>query len=138
LLERQFSNLYKEAARQSGITGTIFLQLLEARLDNTVFRMGLAPSRRAARQLVSHKHIVVNGTITNIPSCQLKPGDVISVREKSKSLYVIEDALAKRGKEFPWLEFDKVEKTGRFIDYPDRELIPENINDQLIVELYSK
>jgi len=138
LLERQFSNLYKEAARQSGITGTIFLQLLEARLDNTVFRMGLAATRRAARQLVSHKHILVNGTITNIPSYHVKPGDVISVREKSKSLYVIEDALSKRGKEFPWLEFDSVEKIGRFIAYPDRELIPENINDQLIVELYSK
>jgi len=138
LLERQFLNLYKEAARRSGITGTIFLQLLEARLDNTVFRMGVAPSRRAARQLVTHKHIIVNGTLTNIPSYQLKPGDVVEVREKSKSMFVIEDALAKRGKEFPWLEFDKVEMTGRFIDYPDRDLIPENINDQLIVELYSK
>lgn len=138
LLERQFANLFKEAARQSGITGTIFLQLLESRLDNTVYRMGLASSRRAARQLVSHKHIVVNGTITNIPSFRLKPGDEVSVREKSKSLIVIEDALSKRGKEMPWLEFDKVEKRGRFIDYPDRELIPENINDQLIVELYSK
>jgi len=138
LLERQFANLFKEAARQSGITGTIFLQLLESRLDNTVYRMGLAASRRAARQLVSHKHIVVNGTITNIPSYHLKPGDIVSVREKSKSLFVIEDALSKRGKELPWLEFDKVEKTGRFIDYPDRDLIPENINDQLIVELYSK
>lgn len=138
LLERQFSNLYKEAARRSGVTGTIFLQLLEARLDNTVFRMGVGPSRRAARQLVTHKHIMVNGTLTNIPSYQLKPGDVVEVREKSKSLVVIEDSLAKKGKEFPWLEFDKVEMNGRFIDYPDRELIPENINDQLIVELYSK
>lgn len=138
LLERQFSNLYKEAARRSGVTGTIFLQLLEARLDNTVFRMGVGPSRRAARQLVTHKHIMVNGTLTNIPSYQLKPGDIVEVREKSKSLVVIEDSLAKKGKEFPWLEFDKVEMNGRFIDYPDRELIPENINDQLIVELYSK
>jgi len=128
LLERQFHNLYKEAARRPGVTGSNFLQLLEARLDNTVFRMGVAPSRRAARQLVSHKHIVVNGTITNIPSFQLKPGDVVEVREKSKSMFVIEDALAKRGKEFPWLEFDKVELTGRFIDYPDRELIPDNGN----------
>jgi len=138
LLERQFSNLYKEAARFSGVTGTRFLQLLEARLDNTVFRMGIGLSRRAARQLVTHKHIVVNGTLTNIPSYQLKPGDIVEVREKSKSLVVIEDSLAKKGKEFPWLEFDKVEMKGRFIDYPDRALIPENINDQLIVELYSK
>ncbi len=138
LLERQFLNLFKEAARRSGITGTILLQLLEARLDNTVFRMGYAPSRRAARQLVSHKHIVVNGTITNIPSYQLKPGDVVEVREKSKALEVVKDALSKRGKQFSWIEVDDKEMTGRFIDYPEREQIPENINDQLIVELYSK
>jgi len=138
LLERQFLNLFKEAARRSGITGTIFLQLLEARLDNTVFRMGFAPSRRAARQLVSHKHIIVNGTITNIPSYQLKPGDTVEVREKSKAMILIKDTLAQSGNKFSWIDVAKAEMSGKFIDYPDREAIPENINDQLIVELYSK
>jgi len=138
LLERQFSNLYKEAARRPGVTGTNLLQLLEARLDNIVFRLGIAPSRRAARQLVSHKHIMVNGTITNIPSAQIKPGDEIEVRERSKSLFVIQDSLAKKGMTFSWMEMDNEELKGRFIGYPEREHIPENINDQLIVELYSK
>lgn len=138
LLERQFLNLFKEAARRSGITGTVFLQLLEARLDNTVFRMGFAPSRRAARQLVSHKHIIVNGKITNIPSYQLKPGDTVEVREKSKAMILIKDTLAQSGNKFTWIDVAKADMTGKFIDYPEREAIPENINDQLIVELYSK
>jgi len=138
LLERQFANLYKEAARRPGVTGTNLLQLLEARLDNVVFRLGIAPTRRAARQLVTHKHIMVNGTLTNIPSAQVKPGDEIEVRERSKSLYVVQDSLAKKGVTFSWMEMDNTELKGRFIGYPEREQIPENINDQLIVELYSK
>jgi len=138
LLERQFLNLFKEAARRSGITGTVFLQLLEARLDNSVFRMGFAPTRRSARQLVSHKHVIVNGTITNIPSYQLKPGDTVEIREKSKALMLIKDSLAQSGNKFSWIDVTRNEMKGKFIDYPEREQIPENINDQLIVELYSK
>jgi len=139
LLERQFAKTFNLAARKDGITGDNLLKFLESRLDNTVFRLGLAPTRRSARQLVSHNHIVVNGDVVNIPSYLLKPGEVIAVREKSKSLELIEDSLAARGgKKFSWLEFETSTLTGKFVTYPTRDEIPENINVQLIVELYSK
>ncbi len=138
ILEKQFRNIFQTAASKSGITGEILLQLCEARLDNTVFRLGIAPSRNAARQLVSHRHIMVNGEQVNIPSYQLRPGDQVSVREKSKSLEVITDSLTSRKNSFSWLEWDGEKMTGRFISYPQRQDIPENINEQLIVELYSK
>ena len=138
LLERQFENLFHKAARRKGITGENLLKLLEARLDNVVFRLGIGASRPASRQLVTHKHIMVNGTIVNIPSYVLKPGDVVSVREKSKSMEVIADSISRRMKSFPWLTWDMNDKTGRFIDFPERDQIPENIKEQLIVELYSK
>lgn len=137
LLEKQFSLTFDRAARKKGITGENLLKFLEARLDNTVFRMGIAPTRRSARQLVGHKHIRVNGVLTNIPSYQVKPGDIIEVREKSKSLEVITDSTV-AGKSFSWLEFDKSTLKGTFLNYPEREDIPENIKEQLIVELYSK
>lgn len=138
LLERQFLNLFKKAARKQGVTGEILLQYLEARLDNTVFRLGIAPTRRAARQLVGHKHILVNGDIVNVPSYQLRPGDVVSVRERSKALVVVGDSLSKSAKQFSWLNFDKNAMSGTFLNLPERSEIPENINEQLIVELYSK
>lgn len=139
LLERQFANLFDKASSKSGITGEILLQLLESRLDNTVFRLGIAPSRRAARQLVLHKHVVVNGDIVNIPSYTLKPGDQVAVREKSKSLETITNSLASRGvNRYNWLEWDGSQMTGKFVAAPAREDIPENIREQLIVELYSK
>ena len=139
LLEKQFLNLFKEASRRKGITGENLLQLLELRLDNTVFRLGLAPTRRAARQLVTHKHITVNGQILNIPSATLNIGDVVSVREKSKALDVILDAVeVGRAKKYPWLEFDGNKLEGKYLEIPEREAIPENIKEQLIVELYSK
>lgn len=138
LLERQFSNTFERAVRQKGITGELLLQLLEARLDNVVYRLGIAPTRRAARQLVGHRHITVNGSVTNIASYSLKPGDIIGVREKSKSLEVITDALASRANAYSWLEWDQDKKAGKFLNYPDRDLIPESIKEQLIVELYSK
>lgn len=138
LLERQFENLFHKAARKKGITGENLLKFLEARLDNTVFRMGIAPSRPAARQLVTHKHITVNGKLVNIPSYTLRPGDVVAVREKSKSLEVITESASRRGRGFAWLEFNPAAKSGRFIDFPERDQIPENIKEQLIVELYSK
>jgi small subunit ribosomal protein S4 len=140
VLERQFRNLFDKAARKSGVTGTILLQYLEARLDNVVFRLGLAPTRRAARQLVAHKHITLNGVVTNIPSTHVRPGDVISVRGKSQGLDVIRDAMGSKAdlRRFPWLEFNPDKLEGRFIDYPERDHIPEKINEQLIVELYSK
>ncbi|MTI32906.1 30S ribosomal protein S4 [Xanthovirga aplysinae] len=139
VLERQFSNLFDKASRKTGITGEILLQLLEARLDNTVFRLGIAPTRRAARQLVSHKHVLVNGSIVNIPSYSLKPGDIVSVREKSKSLEAITNSVASRGAQrYSWLEWDSSELAGKFVSAPQREEIPENIQEQLIVELYSK
>ncbi len=139
VLERQFANLFDRASRKSGITGEILLQLLEARLDNTVFRLGIAPTRRAARQLVLHKHITVNGDIVNIPSVSLKIGDVIGVRERSKSLEAVTDSLAATAaKRFPWLEWDGSEMNGKVVSIPQRDDIPENINEQLIVELYSK
>lgn len=139
VLERQFANLFDKASRKEGITGIVLLQLLESRLDNTVFRLGIAPTRRAARQLVLHKHILVNGNVVNIASYSLRPGDVVSVREKSKSLEVISDSLAGRaGRRFPWLEWDGSEMAGKLVSLPEREDIPENIQEQLIVELYSK
>ena len=139
VLERQFANLFDKASRRSGITGEILLQLLEARLDNLVYRLGIAPTRRAARQLVSHKHITVNGEIVNIPSFHLQPGDVVAVREKSKSLELISDSVAANTvQRYPWLEFNKAELAGKMINVPTREDIPENIKEQLIVELYSK
>ena len=137
VLEKQFSNLFDKAARKHGITGENLLKFLEARLDNTVFRLGIAPTRSGARQLVSHKHIMVNGVVTNIASCQLKPGDVVSVREKSKALEAINDALASRSS-FSWLDWDSDNYAGTFLNMPEREEIPENIKEQLIVELYSK
>ena len=139
VLERQFANTFDQATRKDGITGEVLLQLLEARLDNTVYRLGIAPTRRAARQLVLHKHITVNGSIVNIPSYHLKNGDIIAVREKSKSLEVISTSLAGRSMtRFSWLEWDNAELTGKFLNPPTREEIPENIKEQLIVELYSK
>lgn len=138
ILERQFENLFDKASRKKGITGENLLQLCEARLDNTVFRLGIAPSRSASRQLVSHKHIVVNGQVVNIPSFTLRPGDVVEVREKSKSLEAIQDSVSASSAGYPWLEFDKSSLKGKFMNYPEREAIPENIKEQLIVELYSK
>ena len=139
VLERQFRKLFEAASRSKGITGEELLILLESRLDNVVFRLGVAPSRAAARQLVSHKHIVVNGNVVNIPSFQVKPGDVVSVREKSKSLEVITESLtSKRYVKSPWLEWDDASLAGKFLNRPEREEIPENIKEQLIVELYSK
>ncbi len=139
VLERQFAHTFDKASRKKGVTGEVLLQLLEARLDNTVYRMGIAPTRRAARQLVVHKHILVNGEVVNIPSFTLKPGDVVGVREKSKSLETINNSLSIQGaKKYNWLEWDVNEMTGKFINLPPREDIPENINEQLIVELYSK
>ena len=137
VLEKQFRNLFKKASSKQGITGEILLQLIEARLDNTVYRLGFAPSRAGARQLVSHRHITVNGDLVNIPSYSLRPGDVIGIRERSKSLEVVSDSLASR-MNFSWLEWDAETLTGKFISYPERADIPEKINEQLIVELYSK
>lgn len=138
ILERQFSKMFDLASRSKGITGEVLLQKCESRLDNTVFRMGIAPTRRGARQLVTHRHILVNGEKVNIPSYELKPGDVVSVREKSKSLEVVTDSLASNSKSYSWIEFDKNELSGTFLNLPMREDIPENIKEQLIVELYSK
>jgi len=139
ILEKQFSNLFKKASAAKGVTGEVLLQLLESRLDNVVFRLGLAASRPGARQLVSHRHITVNGEVVNIPSYQLRPGDVVAVREKSKSLEVISDALTShRYNKYAWLEWDGSQMAGKFLNRPEREEIPENIKEQLIVELYSK
>lgn len=139
VLERQFANTFDKAARKEGITGENLLRLLEARLDNTVYRLGIGPTRRAARQLVLHKHITVNGNVVNIPSYSLKPGDIIAVREKSKSLEAITESLANKGsKKFSWMDWDGGSMAGKFITYPQRDEIPENIQEQLIVELYSK
>jgi len=139
ILERQFRKLFDKAHRSKGITGEVLLKLLESRLDNVVFRLGIAPSRSAARQLVSHKHITINGVVCNIPSYLLRPGDEVGVREKSKSLEVITEALGSRryGK-YAWLEWDDALLTGKFLNVPERDEIPENIKEQLIVELYSK
>lgn len=138
VLERQFANTFDKANRSKGITGEVLLQLMESRLDNVVFRMGIAPSRSAARQLVSHKHIMVNGHLVNIPSYSLKPGDVVSVREKSRSLEAIVNSIAGATNKYSWIDFDATHFTGTFIQRPERQQIPENIKEQLIVELYSK
>ena len=139
VLERQFRNLFEKAAKSEGITGEVLLQLLESRLDNVVFRLGIAPTRAAARQLVGHKHITVDRKVLNIASYSVKPGQVIAVREKSKSLEVIEAALAGfNHSKYPWLEWDDNTKSGKFLHRPERADIPETIKEQLIVELYSK
>lgn len=141
VLERQFENLFHKAQVRAGITGENLLRLLEARLDNVVFRLGMSPTRRGARQLVLHKHITVNGELVNIPSFQIKPGDVISIREKSKNLETITNSLSAKGsaaRRYPWLEWNQQELAGTFTTYPNRDQIPENINEQAIVELYSK
>ncbi|MGD9977038.1 MAG: 30S ribosomal protein S4 [Bacteroidales bacterium] len=139
VLERQFAKAFRKAVRSKGTTGEILLQILEARLDNVVFRLGIAPTRAAARQLVSHRHIVVNGKVVNIPSYELRPGDVVAVRERSKSLEAIGDSLAaNRHTKYSWLEWNKDEFSGKFMNIPERTEIPENIKEQLIVELYSK
>ena len=139
VLEKQFRNLFEKAARTKGITGEVLLQLLEARLDNVVYRLGIAPTRAAARQLVLHRHITVNGKVVNVASYHVQPGDVVAVREKSKSLEVIADALAGfNHSKYPWLQWDETVKGGTLLHVPAREDIPENIKEQLIVELYSK
>jgi len=138
LLERQFSNLFKLANSKKGVTGEILLQYLEARLDNVVFRLGIAPTRRGARQLVTHKHILLNGILTNIPSTRLKPGDVVSVRNKSRNLEVIGNSMSAKAKGWAWLQWNPERFEGTLLEYPERESIPEKINEQLIVELYSK
>ena len=138
ILERQFRNLFSKASRKDGITGENLLQLLESRLDNVVYRLGIAPTRRSARQLVSHKHITVNGNLVNIPSFSVKEGDMVAVREKSKSLSSIAESISRQSSNrFKWLEWDDKSLSGKLIMYPDRESIPENINEQLIVELLS-
>ena len=139
ILEKQFARTYEAAARMGGITGENLLKLLECRLDNVVYRLGIAPTRAAARQLVSHRHICVNGNVVNIPSYALKAGDVVSVREKSKTLEVITESLSGAARSrFAWMEWDNASMTGKFLQTPEREEIPENIKEQLIVELYSK
>ena len=137
LLERQFRNTYDKAARMKGQTGVNLLLLLESRIDNIVYRLGIAPTRAAARQLVLHRHISLNGEICNVPSCFVKPGDVVAVRERSKSLEVIQNSVASAAR-YSWLEFDAKNLAGKFLNMPTREDIPENINEQLIVDLYSK
>jgi small subunit ribosomal protein S4 len=138
VLERQFRNLFVKAAHKKGITGEILLQLIEARLDNVVYRLGIAPTRAAARQLVSHRHILVNDSVVNIPSYQIKPGDTVAVRERSQSMEAITNSIEGRVNRFSWLEWDATQMKGKFLNYPEREEIPENIKEQLIVELYSK
>ena len=139
VLEKQFRNLFEKASRTKGIKGEVLLQLLEARLDNVVYRLGMAPTRAAARQLVSHKHIIVDGKVVNIPSFSVKPGQIVGVREKAKSLEVIADALSGfNHSKYPWIEWDEASKSGKFLHLPERADIPENIKEQLIVELYSK
>lgn len=139
VLEKQFRNMFEKAARTSGITGEILLQSLECRLDNIVFRLGIAPTRRAARQLVNHKHIVVDGKVVGIASYAVKPGQIVGVRERAKNLEVIADALAGfNHSKYPWIEWDEATKSGKLLHKPERADIPENIKEQLIVELYSK
>lgn len=138
LMEKQFRSTFDKAARKKGNTGESFMQFLEARLDNTVFRMGFAPSRRAARQLVTHKHVLVNDQVVNVPSYNLRPGDLVEIRERSKSLEIVNDTLQSSGVSFGWLEVDKNEYRGTFLKYPERIEIPEKIEERLIVELYSR
>jgi small subunit ribosomal protein S4 len=138
ILERQFRNLFEKASASKGVTGEILIQLCESRLDNVVFRMGIAPSRRAARQIVSHRHVTVNGNLVNIPSYQLNPGDKVAVREKSKSLEIIDRSLASSSHVYEWITWNNDTKEGTFVSVPARLQIPENIKEQLIVELYNK
>lgn len=139
VLEKQFRNMFTKASRSAGITGEVLLQNLESRLDNVVFRLGIAPTRAAARQLVGHKHIVVDGEVVNIPSYAVQPGQIVGVREKAKSLEVIQNALAGfNHSKYPWIEWDENAKAGKYLHKPERADIPENIKEQLIVELYSK
>jgi small subunit ribosomal protein S4 len=138
ILEKQFARTFDKAARSHGITGEVLLQLIESRLDNVVYRLGIAPTRRGARQLVSHAHITVNGAMVNIASYTLKPGDVVGVREKSKSMEIITNSTSGAVNKHPWLDFDKSTLSGKFLSRPERSQIPENIKEQLIVELYSK
>jgi small subunit ribosomal protein S4 len=138
ILERQFAKTFEKAQSKRGVTGENLLQLIEARLDNVVYRLGISPTRDGARQLVSHKHIIVNGKVSSVPSTTLKVGDIIGVRERSKSLEGITDSLAGRKNQYPWLEWDSETMTGKLASYPQRDQIPENIKEQLIVELYSK
>ncbi len=138
VLEKQFRKTFEEAARRKGVTGENLIKLLEARLDNTIYRLGIAPSRPAARQLVSHKHITVNGDVVNIPSYQLTAGDVISIKDNSKERVSITGVMGAKNPKFNWLDWNETQMTGTFITYPERESVPENIKEQLIVELYSK
>lgn len=138
LLERQFRNVFDKASRKKGVTGENLLKFLESRLDNTIYRLGFARTRRQARQLVNHGHIMVNDQIVNIPSYQLRPGDILAVRPKSRNLSVIQESIGHNRRSFPWLEVDRKDLRGKFLDYPNREDIPENIRETLIVELYSK
>ena len=138
LLEKQFRKTFVEAARRKGATGDNLIKLLEARLDNTIFRMGIAPSRPAARQLVSHKHVTVNGEVVNIPSYSVRPGDIIGLKEKSKGNTSVTSQIRGKNQKFSWLDWNETEIQGTFIAYPERESVPENIKEQLIVELYSK
>lgn len=138
ILERQFKKLFLKAASRKGITGQNLIKLIESRLDNVVYRLGIAPTRAAARQLVTHRHILVNGKIANIPSLLLVPGDIVAVRERSQALEVITNSLNGRSNAYAWLEWDGSLMTGKFMNYPEREEVPENINEQAIVELYSK
>ena len=138
ILEKQFRNMFKKATAATGITGEVLLQLCESRLDNVVFRLGLAPSRNGARQLVSHRHITVNGDIVNIPSYQLKAGDMVAIREKSKSLEIIQTSLSNSTNVYEWMTWNSETKQGTYVSIPARVQIPENINEQFIVELYSK
>jgi len=138
ILERQFRNLFKKAARKKGVTGENLLRFLEARLDNTVYRMGLGATRRQARQLVNHGHILVNDRRVSIPSYQLRPGDIVAVRPRSRQISVFQDNLRRQRRSFSWIEMERRQLRGKFLDFPNREDIPENIREQLIVELYSK
>ena len=138
VLEKQFRKTFEEASRRKGVTGENLIKLLEARLDNTIFRMGVAPSRPSARQLVNHKHVMVNGEVVNIPSFQLKPGDIISLKDKSKGNTAITSQVRGKSQKFNWIDWNETEMQGTFIAYPERESVPENIKEQLIVELYSK
>ncbi len=138
VLEKQFRKTFEEAARLKGVTGENLIRLLEARLDNTIYRLGVAPSRPAARQLVSHKHITVNGVVVNIPSYSLKPGDVIGLKEKSSENSAVISQIRGKNPKFNWIDWNENEKKGTFVAYPERESVPENIKEQLIVELYSK
>ncbi|MEJ0102151.1 MAG: 30S ribosomal protein S4 [Bacteroidota bacterium] len=138
ILEKQFRKIFEEAARRKGVTGENLIKLLEARLDNTIFRLGVAPSRPAARQLVSHKHVTVNGIVVNVPSYQLKAGDVIGLKDKSRENSAVTSQVRGKNQKFNWLDWNETEMEGVFITYPERESVPENIKEQLIVELYSK